>query len=182
MNFYRLWPKNGFEWVNAVNPDDYEYFHELRGEPFAGEWKPIEVRRVKADENKPARISDFPWLGGHALILRDSAIRALSTFLLKDGELLSLVCDDGTPLYIFNSRLVDALNYDLSSVTYFPGTNRIMHLADVVLIEERLQTVDIFRLPHRASPTFVSQAVREAVVAADLKGLDFEECLVLNRS
>ena len=69
---------------------------------------------------------------------------------------------------------VDALDQAQSSVIKVPGTDRIMYITEVAFIEEAIRDIDIFRLPHRASPTYVSQRFVDRVKAAGLVGLEFK--------
>jgi hypothetical protein len=46
------------------------------------------------DDRHACKPSDFPWLGGHALILRTTAVEALRDLLEANGE-LPLATADG---------------------------------------------------------------------------------------
>ena len=163
----------GYEWVNAVKERDYEVFLQFDGQPRASMWKPIAVRRVRADERQAFKPSDFPWLGSHALIMRRSAVDALRDILDANGEVLPLSTDDGVELSVLNARIVDALDEANSSLMKFPGTNRIMRIKKVAFVPSKIEGVDLFRLPHRASSTYVSERFVERVKAAGLRGLVF---------
>lgn len=165
----------GFEWVNAVQEGEYEAFLQLDGQPRASTWKPIAVRRVRADGRQACNPSHFPWLGSHALIMRRPAVDALRDILAANGELLPLSTDDGVELYVLNARSIDALDEANSVLMKFPGTNRIMHIQKVAFVASRIEGVDLFRLPHRASSTYVSERFVERVRAAGLRGLVFHE-------
>jgi hypothetical protein len=164
-----------FECVNAIDAGDYEVFFGLDGRPRAATWRPIEVRRVPADDRHGCEPSDFPWLGSHALIMRRGAVDALRDILEASGEVLPLSTRDDVELFVLNVQCVDALDESKSSVLQFPGTDRIMRLETVAFVGARLEGVDLFRLPHRASSTYVSARFVERVRTAGLRGLVFDE-------
>ena len=165
----------GYEWVATHAMKDYEVFLEFDGLPKAAAWIPIRVRRARADARQAFTPSDFPWLGSHALVMRRTAVDALRDILEAHGEILPLLTDDGVELSVFNSRVVDALDESRSSLLNFPGTNRIMYISKVAFVRSAISDVDIFRLPHRASSTYVSERFVARVHRAGLRGLEFNK-------
>jgi len=175
MDMYEPLVAEGYEWVNCCDDSDYEVFLTLDGSSQAGRWQPIKVRRVRADDRQDFKPSDFPWLGADALVMRRRAVDALRDVLEAHGEVLPLVTEDATELLVFNAHAVDALDEDRSNIMRFPGTNRIMRIVKVAFAEAALRGVDIFRLPHRASSTYVSQRFVDRVSEAGLVGLEFKK-------
>lgn len=175
MKVYQPLVAEGYEWVNCHDDQNYETFLELDGSPRAERWNPIKVLRVRADEGREFHCSDFPWLGAHALVMRMKAVDALRDILDAHGEILPLTTDDDVELFAFNARTVDALDEALSSIVRFPGSNRIMHIQQVAFTEHKIHGLDIFRLPHRASPTYVSKRFVGRVSDTGLVGLEFNE-------
>jgi hypothetical protein len=175
MKFYEPMIEKNYECINACNGEDYEIFNLFNGEALTRSWRPIKViRGLKADHRRPAaKPSDFPWLVSHALVVSSTAIVSLRDILDAHGELLPLDVEDGSTLFVFNSKVVDALDEKRSSIVKFPGTDRIMQIKKVSFVESKIQGLDIFRLPHRASVTYVSEGFVERVKAAGLKGLTF---------
>jgi len=173
MQIYEPLVAEGYEGVNCHNDEDYEVFWAFDGSPQARRWEPIRVRRVRADRRQAFNPSDFPWLGAHALVMRKRAVDALHDVLAAHGEVLPLVTDDAVPLWVFNARAVDALDEERSNITRFPGSNQIMRIVKIAFIESALRGVDMFRLPHRASSTYVSQRFVDRVHEAGLVGLEF---------
>jgi hypothetical protein len=165
----------GFEWINTCDHQDYEVFAAFDGQPRAQSWRPIKVRRVRADDRSAFNPSDFPWLGGHALVMRQKAVDRLRDILDAHGEVLPLATDDDVDLFVFNARVVDALDEARSLITKIPGTNRILHIEKVVFIEPAVRGLDIFRLPHRVGETYVSERFVDRAKAAGLVGLKFEK-------
>jgi hypothetical protein len=166
---------DNFEWVNAVDKQDYEAFLQLDGQRRAATWLPIAVRRVRADYRHGFIPSDFPWLGSDALIMRRSAVEALRDILDENGEVLPLSTDDDVELFVMNARTVDALDEANSSLLKFPGTDRIMDIKEVAFIASKIEGIDLFRLPHRSTPTYVSERFVARVKAAGLCGLEFKQ-------
>jgi len=175
MAFFEPLAAEGYEWVNAIQERDYGVFLQFDGKPRAATWKPVAVRRVRADEHQASNPSDFPWLGSHALVMRPSAVVALRDILDKSGEVLPLATDDGVELFVLNACVIDALDESKSKLTRFPGTNRVMRIKDVAFVASAIEGVDLFRLPHRASSTYVSGRFAERVKAAGLRGLVFNK-------
>jgi hypothetical protein len=173
MKVYAPMVVEGYEWVNCYDDNDYEVFHRFDGFPRTEQWRPVKVRRLRADEKRKLKPSDFPWLGADALVMRRRAVDALRDILDAHGEVLPLATDDDIELFVFNARTVDALDEARSSVMKFPGTNRIMRIKQVAFIESAVRGLDIFRLPHRASSTYVSERFVDRVNAAGLVGLEF---------
>ncbi|HYH95315.1 imm11 family protein [Hyalangium sp.] len=175
MTFYEPLVAKGYEWVNCYDGSDYEVFDGFDGSSRAEQWRPVKVRRVRADEKQEFNPSDFPWLGADALVMRKRAVDALRDILDAHGEVLPLATDDDIELFVFNARTVDALDEARSSVVKFPGTNRIMHIKQAAFIDSAVRGLDIFRLPHRASSTYVSERFVDRVNAAGLVGLEFNK-------
>jgi hypothetical protein len=107
--------------------------------------------------------------------MRWSAADALHDILDANGEVLPLSTDDGVELFVLNARVIDALDEANSSLMKFPGTNRIMRIKKVAFVASTIEGVDLFRLPHRASSTYVSERFVERVKAAGLRGLAFNK-------
>lgn len=93
------------------------------------------------------------------------------------GEILPLAADDGTELFVLNvtRALDDAIDEEHSKIVRFPGSNRIMRIKSIAFHEAAVRGVDIFRLPQRASATYVSNRFVRAVEMENLKGLTFKE-------
>ncbi len=166
----------GFEWINAVDDADYETFLALDGTSQSENWRPVRVRRVRADEHQDCRESDFPWLGSHVLVLRERTLLVLGKLIEQFAEVLPLETDDGTKLSAINVRCVkDALDVERSTVIRFPSTGRIMRVTRPCFREPAIRGLDLFRLPFRASPTYLSQQFVDLATEAGLTGLDFHQ-------
>lgn len=164
-----------YECINCHDDEDYEVFNEFDGSPRLETWRPIKVNRGPADERQKGLPSDFPWLISAVLVMRKRAVDTLQDILHAHGEVLPLATDDGVELFAFNARTVDALDEAQASIVRFPSSNRIMYIEQVAFIEPKIRGLDIFRLPHRASPTYVGQRFVDRVKSAKLVGLDLDE-------
>jgi hypothetical protein len=174
--FYKPSVGKDYEWINTEDADDYEVFIGFDGSPRAAGWRPVRVRRVRMDERSGFEPSDFPWLGGHVLIMRARSVLALRPLLEKHGEVLPLATDDQVRLFALNvTTVIDALDEQKSTILRFPGSGRIMEVSRPVFRENLLQGVDIFRLPGlRPSPIYVGRRFVDMVEAAGLEGLEFK--------
>jgi hypothetical protein len=106
--------------------------------------------------------------------MRRRAVEGLRPMLEAHGEVLPLATDDESELFVLNvTTVLDALDDDRSIVERFPGSDRIMRIKKVAFRPAIVRDVDIFRLPHRASPTYVSRRFVDAFNNAALVGLDF---------
>ena len=175
MNVFEPMVREGYEWINCVDQADYEVFASFDGSPRKPGWRPLHVVRVRADEHHDSKASDFPWLGSDALVMRRAAVDALRDILEANGEVLPLATEDGVELFVLNARVSDALDEANSSLMKFPGTQRIMRIKKVAFVPSAIEGADLFRLPHRASATYVSGRFVERVKAARLRGLVFNE-------
>jgi hypothetical protein len=166
--------REGYEWINTIDPSDYETFFSFDGSSLAAHWRPVNVRRVRADKCHAFMASDFPWLGSSTLVLRRRARDVLAPILAAHGEILPLETDDDVELSVFNvTTVLDALDLEHSSVMLIPKTDKIMRVKKAAFHTPLLRGVDIFRLPHRASPTYLSRRFVDVANGAALVGLDF---------
>jgi hypothetical protein len=175
MIVYEPMVANGYEWINFVDRGYYRRIREFDGEPRAATWTPPTAVLVTDDEGRKFRASDFPWLGKHALVMRRSAVDALKDMLSVNSEILPLQTNDGVELFLLNTRTIDALDESRSTWETVPKTDRVMRFLEVSFMPSAIQGIDLFRLPHSASPTYVSGRFVERVQTAGLRGLVFRE-------
>jgi hypothetical protein len=111
---------DGFEWINTIDGSDYEVFYSFDGSLLASSWKPVAVKRVRMDEQSEFKASDFPWLGGHIIIMRGRARLALNDFWMNNGELLPLSTTDGVKLCVLNvTKVLNVLDEEKSEIIKF---------------------------------------------------------------
>lgn len=174
INVYTTLRLDGFELCQPEDPNDYERITVLvDGEPRQAFWTPLSMKMIHKDRRKKLLPSDSPWLSSQALLFKPAAIRAMRSILCEYGELLPVICKD-EEVYLFNpTRVIDALDETASSIDRF-SNGRIMHISEYVFLPERIRGVDIFKLPMRASETYVQQRFVDIWNAAGLKGLEFK--------
>jgi hypothetical protein len=115
--------------------------------------------------------SDFPWLGGHAPCMRQSAVDALAPSLLKHGQLLPVI--SGEDIWLFNTTTVlDALDRDRSRIVCFEDGS-ILAIERHVFDGSRIGTAEVFKLPMRASAVYVTDGFVHRVRRAGLRGVSF---------
>jgi hypothetical protein len=172
LRVYEPGVRPGFEWVLPVHDTDHEYLWSLDGTPRQATWRPVPVARLTADEHgNPRAEADLPWLGGHVLVLRPSAVAALGPLLERHGELLPLDCPDAD-LWLFNTMtVVDALDEERSELVRFDD--------GAILAVERYEfraVAPIFKVPQLLrGPLFVSDEFASVLTAAGLTGLELTE-------
>ena len=173
MRIFEPGPAEGFEWIAPVSKEHYEILR-FDGTPRRRDWKPILVERV-SEPRRGIRLvdSDFPWLGGGGLALRERAREVLGARLEPYAELLPLESD--APVWAVNvTKVVDALDEDRSEVLRFETSNDIMDVKRYEFRKEVVEGLLIFKVPQllRADP-FVSEEFVELVEGSGLKGLAF---------
>ena len=165
----------GYELCHPEDPDDFERINvEVDGTPRRSTWDPVTVRLIRKDEGQQLETSDSPWLGGHALILRRSAVRALTPMLEGNGELLPLVCPEAD-LVVYNpTHVIDGLDASASLVRRF-ADGSIMMVQRYAFRAAVVAGIDVFKIPDlRVSPTFVSARFVDRWKAGGLRGLAFQ--------
>lgn len=173
---FRPLVRDGFEWVQPVDEGDFDAIYQLDGSPLTSRWKPIRVRRLTTDQQGASlAAADLPWLGGHALVFRERAFRAVGDVLADAGEFLELDLADKTDrLWLFNvCQVVDALDEEASRIVRFPSSGRVMKIDRHVFHPVRVAGLAAFRVPQVRS-LFVSGETVDALTAAQLSGAHFD--------
>lgn len=163
-----------FELCHPVNGDDFERINlEINGTSRHAGWKPISMQLIHSDEGQQLVPSDAPWLGEHALIFRKNVIDLLGLVLLAYGELLPLACAEAD-LWVYNpTRVIDALDEDVSSIQRF-DSGRIMWIQQHAFRADVLGDIEIFKIPNlTVSPTFVSHRFVDRWNECGFQGLEF---------
>jgi hypothetical protein len=169
-------PEEGFELCHPIIPADFENLVRLiNGQPRADSWTPIPVEIIREDEGEPLKRAGSPWLGPHALILREDAAAAVSRPLARWGEFLPLRCSEA-PLVVYNpTHVLDALDERKSDVRRF-SNGRVMMVKRYVFREGAIGKESAFKIPNlRSSPTFFVDTAVQAWTAAGIRGVRFEE-------
>jgi len=88
------------------------------------------------------------------------------------GEFLPVICDDAEIVLYNPTRVIDALDERRSVLSRFQS-GRIMMIDKHVFHADKIADVDVFKLPMRASATYVSQRFADIWASHGLTGLDF---------
>ncbi len=127
-------------------------------------WTPFPVKIIKNDEyGRPYTRSLCPSLCmGHALILREEAVLRLRPFLSDFGEFLPLQCDE--PLQVWHPlRVIDAVDLNECQTWRF-SDGRIMNIESYFFIRERLEGIEIFKIPHlNPCPIFFTEKAKDII-------------------
>lgn len=145
----------------------------IHGDPLEGDRLPSMQIIRENEEGKEYLRSDAPWLGGHALVFRDSVSNNLKG-LLGSAKLYKFICDSER-LFLCDPPLVEnAVIQDESVIDRF-ADGRIMQIRNYVFNPEALRKAGcIFKINEmRVSPTFVTQEFVDFWVSNKLVGLDF---------
>jgi hypothetical protein len=144
----------------------------IHGDRLEGDQLPA-MQIIREDEKGEDRLrSDAPWLGGHALVFRESVSNSLKR-LLGSAKLYEFICDSER-LFLCDPPLVEnAVIQDKSIINRF-SDGRIMQIKKYVFNPEVLRGQCIFKINEmRISPTFVTQEFIDFWMSNKLAGLDF---------
>lgn len=154
------------EWLLPVDIGEFERL-SLDGR-VVRDWDPPEMVVLTHDENgRPRTYSDFPWFGEDAPIFRTRAVERLAEVALQYGQLLPL----GGGAWLYNvTNVLDALDDECSRIIYFDdGT--ILAIDEYVFKGNEIGASEIFKLPIRVSPVFVTSRFVARVHDSGLVGV-----------
>ena len=174
MRVFEPQPAEKYEWCDALTQEDRVALYGLDGVPRGKSWVPISVRMIPSHGANDLVWADTPWQNGTALVFRGSAVQVLGAMLLRCGELLSLRAQDGGELFVFNCRVIDALDQERSKLMVLKKAGVVLRIEKPVFTR-KCEGLDLFRVALKASPTYVSERFVSAYEAAGLKGMKFKE-------
>jgi hypothetical protein len=159
----------------------------FEGNPIGDAW--IQVRVVTDDDTKIFPVGDCPFVPGFYVvpILSAKAVEALRDLLEENGELLPLICDEGT-YYVFNTTtVIDALDEQRSGFTplqeidpdtFWDSAPDDMRATRFEFFPEKIDNLSIFRIPfgsnYAVNYPLVTDRFVQRVEAAGLKGFEFQ--------
>lgn len=157
----------------ADRSNSLELFHRFNGTPFGASWVPwkVEIDRAEGYENLP--FGDFPGMALHVPVFTERAAALLEPLLSGNGELLPLVCDEGSYFAYNVTAILDALDVERSSILRFTDGG-IMNITRHEFFPEKV-TSPIFKIPQTPlMDVFVTEEFQAAVSKHDLKGFLFK--------
>ena len=177
---YELSPTEGHEWVIPDDPAGYEHVKTfIAGGRYDKKWGTMEARLEKSHGKKRPKETEIPWLGSHVLFLKQKGLDSLKDILDTNGELVPFFQCDGSQLYAFRSRTIDALKMASSELWFMPGTSRVIAIRKPDFETESIKGIDIFRaqLPDApcTSPIYVGEKFMERFNQEKLRGLNFRK-------
>jgi hypothetical protein len=161
--------------VNAKGEVAYEDSVAIRatslcGKPFGEDYKSINLSwsssRGKKDSDVHAMLSPF-------LVFSGKAFESLSCLLLNNGQVLAVESPVvGMKGFHITRAVDDAIDMDESIFKVYPQATVFNK---IVLLEERVRGIDIFRLKEKPSMVFVSEKFKEMTENHKLRGFNFGE-------
>jgi len=178
MKIYALGQDDSFRTLVQVGADgevEYERSIAIRatslyGQPFGTDYVPVQLSwgtsGKKQDSDVHTMLSPF-------LVISDRALSLLSRFFDGSGQRLPVEAPvSGVIGFHVTRKLNDAVDLVSSKFKIYPSAtifNRI------VLLEDKVRGVDVFRIKEKPSTIFVSEKFKLAVEEGKLKGFDFTE-------
>lgn len=150
-----------------------EVFQRFDGTSMATSWVPwkVEVARPEGFEDLP--MGDFPLMAFHVPVFNARAADLLRPLLIDNGELLPLLCDEGSYFAYNVTTVLDALDVEKSSVIRFTDGG-IMRITRHEFLPEKV-TSSIFKIPQVPwMEVFVTDEFRDAVSQHRLTDFTFK--------
>ncbi len=143
-------------------------------------------KRRKVKNHLPFQVNDYPCIGLRIPAFSNRAKEELASYLVPNGELLELDCDEGS-FVAYNPTVVShALDRERSDIVW-PDRERLkirkgeavdlVYAATInrhVFDPEGLNGLSIFRIAEDIVRYYVTQEFVDAVNEAGLKGFNFE--------
>lgn len=159
-----LWPVGEADWNERWN---------FAGTPKLDHWD-IDSTVVRPVDGAGS-VGDFPYLAGDVLVLGERAFSTLQHLLYGCGELLPIRCIDGRSFVLCNLLpCYDCLD-EASTLGQRFKDGRWMFIERYQLTPKLVPRLPLFKIVGGRSSIFCSEAFKQAVEAAGLKGLEFRE-------
>ena len=114
---------------------------------------------------------NFPSLYGVHIVFNEGAVDILLPLIQNNVQVIPLHCEDEPLFLIHLTKHVNGLDLEHSDIRWIIENKLISTVNHFVFHEERLQEVNLFRVPILFSWAFVSEAFKAAVEEHDLRGL-----------
>lgn len=176
----------GFLQVFTKDPPDKDSWKEDIGirsiefgaEPFGADYAPVQLALNNEGRRKKDVAGDICLSMKPFVIFSDKAIRALDAFLSPAGEFLAVAAP--VPGYI-GYRVLGRQEgcVDLERSVYEQADNGKVMLRKAAMYEAKVRGHDIFAVAESPTGLYISEAFRQAVEAAKLKGFNFSREVAL---
>ncbi|WP_321790362.1 imm11 family protein [Burkholderia pyrrocinia] len=179
-NVYGLRQDDAYQALVQVDDDSeiaYDASVAIRATALCGQAFGVEYSPARLSWGTPLRKkdSDFQSMLSPFLIFSKKALDALAPFLQGSGELLPVEAPvDGMTGFHVTRVLEDAVDLEASKFKVYPQATVFNK---IVLLESRVEGVDLFRLKEEPATVFVSERFKEAVESSKLKGFDFGDVI-----
>lgn len=159
--------------LTVARDDDFRKLSALHDEPAPPTWVPVKVEWLDEGDSLQKPVADFPSFGGvPAFSYR--AVNALRDLLEPNGVILPLqTSSEGLFAYKVTSE-VDALDEEGSELMRF-SSGRIMGVQRFAFFADRIDEVQIFKVPQLRAHVFVTHVFAERVRRSGLTGFVLEE-------
>jgi hypothetical protein len=159
----------------------------FKGKSICDAWIPIRI--VIDEETKIFPVGDCPFVHGFYVepVFSERAVEALRDLLQSNGELLPLLCDEGT-YHVFNTTtVVDALDeqrsefkplQELDPDLFWKAPPDEMGITRHEFFSDKVADLSIFRIPfgsnYAENYPLVTDRFVQRVAASGLKGFEFQ--------
>jgi hypothetical protein len=159
--------------LSCDRSNSLKVLQRFNGTPMRDSWIPwkVEIDRPEGYEN--SLFGDFPLLISAVPVFTERAVALLEPLLTGNGELLPLVCDEGSYFAYNVTTVLDALDVERSSLLRFTS-GEIMNITHHEFFPGKV-TSPIFKIPQTPlMDVFVTEEFRAAVSKHNLKGFAFK--------
>jgi hypothetical protein len=173
----------GYLGINPADKDKMDWHPALPSSslPPLSQWEPARLSQYLGEgkkSRKPKPIGDAP-AAGLCNLISQRAADALRDIWDRHALLYPVVLDDAPEPYymVVVQTVIDALDRERSVgklQKYGPTPNLFAVINEWVFREDQLGDAELFRLPDSKTAMYVTEAFKERVVAAKLKGFCFK--------
>jgi hypothetical protein len=147
------------------------FYWEFDGRSHAINWRTITMKAADEDDNE-VELPDFALLGVLP-VFSIRAVEVLLPFLRANGELLPVRHRRAEYMLYNVTRVSDALDEELSTLTYFEGTRKVMKIDRYVFKSSVVEGLEIFRIPQLLRGfVFVTEPIATLVASTGLTGFN----------
>lgn len=156
--------------IATKNETDFDKPPNFTGSSYLDNWTPFQVITLKKGTK-----GDFTQLLKGVPVFPKKTLDVMDSLVQRDVEYLPLIHEE-LELYIINViKVIDCVDMDKSIVNKF-DSGKLMSFKKICLLGERLKDVpNIFKIPDKSTHVFVTDAFKNRVLEAKLKGFVFKE-------